>query len=186
MAKLTYSALMSLDGYIEDIHGQFDWAMPDDDVHRFINDLERTNGTYLFGRRMYETMAVWETDPGLAAGAPLLQDFAQIWRAADKVVFSKTLAAVSTARTRLERDFTPEIVRHLKATCDHDIAIGGPDLASQAFAAGLIDECQLFLMPVVVGGGKPALPTSNHLALELLEESRFGNGAVYLRYRMKR
>ncbi len=185
MAKLIYSALMSLDGYIEDNHGQFDWAAPDEEVHRFINDLERTAGTHLYGRRMYETMAVWETDPELAAESPLTRDFAQIWQAAHKLVFSKTLPAVFTAKTRLERDFNAEMVRHLKATSEHDILIGGPALARHAFAAGLVDECQLFLMPVVVGSGKPALPTPNHLTFELLEERRFGNGTVYLRYQTR-
>jgi dihydrofolate reductase len=182
---LIYSAIMSLDGYIEDDHGSFDWAVPDEEVHRFINDLERTIGTHLYGRRMYETRAGWETDPGLAATSPHMRDFAQMWQAADKIVYSRTLAAVSTARTRLERNLDPDVVRRLKATSEPDILIGGPNLASHAFAAGLVDECQLFLAPAVVGSGKRFLPTRQHLALDLQEESRFGNGMVYLRYRMR-
>jgi dihydrofolate reductase len=182
MAHLIYLALSSLDGYIEDRDGKFDWAAPDEEVHRFINNLERTAGTYLYGRRMYETMMVWETDPNLAADSPLTQDFAQTWQAADKIVYSKTLASASTRKTRIERNFDPEAIRKLKATAPQDIAIGGPDLASAAFKAGLIDECHLFLAPVIVGGGKPALPDNVRLELELLEERRFGNGTVFLRY----
>ena len=185
MAKLIYSAIISLDGYIEDQDGQFDWAAPDEEVHQFINDLERTAGTYLYGRRMYEMMAVWETDPSLAAEGPITRDFAEIWQAADKIVYSKTLGAVSTARTRLERAFDPEAVRQLKAAARQDLAIGGPDLAAHAFRAGLVDECHLFLVPVVVGGGKHALPQGVRLELELLAERHFGSGVVHLRYRVK-
>ncbi len=183
MAKLIYSAIMSLDGYIEDQSGKFDWAVPDEEVHRFINDLERTAGTHLYGRRMYETMAVWETDPSLAAQSPLLQDYAAIWQAADKIVYSRTLEAAFTARTRIERDFHPEAVRQLKATTRQDLLIGGPGLATHAFRARLVDECHLFLVPIMVGGGKRSLPNNVRLELTLLEERRFGNGMVYLRYR---
>jgi dihydrofolate reductase len=185
MAKLIYSAIMSLDGYIEDRDGKFDWAVPDEVVHKFINNLERTASTHLYGRRMYETMMGWETDPSLAAESPILRDFAEIWQAADKIVYSKTLRAVSTTRTRLERDFDPEVVRQLKATARQDILIGGPELASQAFRAGLVDQCHLFLAPVVVGGGKQCFPNHIRLELELLQERRFANGMVYLHYRAK-
>ena len=185
MAKLIYSAITSLDGYIEDKNGQFDWAMPDEEVHRFINDLERAAGTHLYGRRMYETMAVWETDPALTAESPLMQDFAAIWQAADKIVYSRTLEGVSTARTRIERNFDPQAVRQLKATARQDLLIGGPALATHAFKARLVDECHLFLVPVVVGGGKRSLPDDVRLELVLLEERRFGNGMVYLHYRIK-
>jgi dihydrofolate reductase len=182
MANLIYSAIMSLDGYTADKDGNFDWAMPDEEVHGFINELERTVSTYLFGRQMYETMTVWETDPSLAAESALLRDFAEMWQAADKIVYSKTLEAASTARTRIERNFDPEAVQQLKATTGRDISIGGPNLAAQAFRARLVDECHLFLVPIMVGGGKQALPDDLRLALKLLDERRFGNGMVYLRY----
>ena len=185
MSKLIYTAIMSLDGYIEDKYGKFDWAVPDEQVHRFVNDLERTAGTHLYGRRLYETMAVWETDPRFAAESPFMQDFAAIWQSADKIVYSRTLEAVSTARTRLERDFNPEAVRQLKATTAQDLLIGGPGLASHAFSAGLVDECHLFLAPVVVGAGKRSLPNDLRLELELLEERRFDNGMLYLRYQTR-
>jgi dihydrofolate reductase len=185
MAHLIYSAISSLDGYIEDREGHFDWAAPDEEVHKFINDLERPAGTYLLGRRMYETMMVWETDPALAAESPLLCDYAEMWQAADKIVYSRTLAAVSTRRTRLERTFDPEAVRQLKQAAEKDILIGGPGLAAHAFRAGLVDECQLFLTPIIVGGGKPSLPDDVRLELELLEERRFGSGVVFLRYRAR-
>src|SRR5512134_230791 len=185
MARLIYSAISSLDGYIEDRDGNFDWAMPDEEVHRFINNLERTAGTYLYGRRMYETMMVWETDPNLAADSPLTQDFAQIWQAADKIVYSKTLAAASTRNTEIERNFNPEAIRQLKGTVQQDIAIGGPELAAHAFQSGLIDECHLFLTPIIVGGGKPSLPDNVRLELELLAERRFSNGTIYLHYRTR-
>jgi dihydrofolate reductase len=183
MAKLIYSAIASLDGYIEDHDGRFDWAVPDDEVHDFINDLQRPVGTYLYGRRMYETMAVWETDRTLADRSVLLRDFAQIWQGADKIVYSTRLENPSTARTRIERDFDPEAVRRLKASAERDLTVGGPDLAGHAFKAGLVDECQLFVAPVVVGGGKQSLPDDVRLELELLDQRRFGNGMVYLRYR---
>ncbi len=185
MAHLIYSAISSLDGYIEDRNGDFNWAMPDEEVHRFINNLERTAHTYLYGRRMYETMMVWETDPNLAADSPLTQDFAQIWQSATKIVYSKVLAAASTRNTQIERDFNPEAIKQLKKTAQHDILIGGPELAAHAFRSGLIDECHLFLTPIIVGGGKPALPDKVRLDLELLEERRFGNGVVFLRYRTR-
>ncbi len=184
MAHLIYSAISSLDGYIEDMDGKFEWAAPDEEVHSFINNLERTTGTYLYGRRMYETMMVWETDPDFAADSPITRDYAEIWQAANKIVYSRTLGAVSTRKTQLERNFDPESVRQLKASAGHDISIGGPELAAHAFRAGLVDECQLFLAPVLVGGGKPALPKNFRLALELLEERRFHSGMVYLHYRV--
>jgi len=185
MAKLIYSALMSLDGYIEDQDGRFDWAVPDEQVHRFVNDLEREVGAYLYGRRMYQTMAGWETDPSFAVGSPYMQDFAAIWQAADKIVYSRTLEAPVTARTHIERDFDSQAVRQLKAAAGHDLLIGGPDLAAHAFRARLVDECHLFLAPVMVGGGKRSLPDHARLDLELLDERRFGNGMIYLRYRIK-
>ena len=183
MAKLVYSVIASLDGYVADEDGNFDWAVPDEEVHTFINDLERPVGTYLYGRRLYETMLGWETDPTLADRSLLMRDFAQIWQAADKIVYSKTLEAVSTARTRIERDFDPEAVRQMKARVRRDILVGGPELAAQAFKAGLVDECHLFVVPMVVGGGKRSLPDNVRLQLELLDERRFGNGMVYLHYR---
>lgn len=185
MARLIYSAISSLDGYIEDADGNFDWAMPDEESHSFMNNLERSAGTYLYGRRMYETMMAWETDPNLVAESPIMRDFAEVWQAANKIVYSKTLKAVSTRRTQLEQTFDPEAVRQLKATSEHNIIIGGPGLAAHAFRAGLIDECHLFLTPIIVGGGKPALPDNVRLELELLEERRFGNGTVYLHYRTR-
>jgi dihydrofolate reductase len=185
MAHLIYSAISSLDGYIEDPEGSFDWGMPDEEVHSFANNLERAAGTYLYGRRMYETMRVWETDPSLAAQSPVLREFAEMWQAADKIVYSKTLEAVSTRKTQLERNFDPEAIRQLKATAEKDITIGGPGVAAHAFRSGLIDECQLFLAPIVVGGGKPSLPNDVRLELELLEERRFGSGMVFLRYRAR-
>ena len=183
MAKLVYSAIASLDGYVADEEDNFDWAVPDDEVHAFINDLDRPMGTYLYGRRMYETMAGWETEPALAERSPHMRDFAQIWRAADKVVYSKTLEAVSTSRTRIERDFDPEAVRRMKASAGRDMIVGGANLASRAFEAGLVDECHLFVAPIVVGGGKQSLPEGIRVKLELLAERRFGSGMVYLHYR---
>jgi dihydrofolate reductase len=182
MAKLIYSAITSLDGYTADEDGNFDWAAPDEEVHRFVNDLERPVGTYLYGRRMYEVMAPWETEPTLADQSRVMREFAELWQAADKVVYSRTLGTVSTARTRVERDFEPDAVRQMKASAGRDVTVGGPDLAAQAFRAGLIDECQLFLTPIIVGGGKRALPDEVRVKLELLDERRFGNGVVHLRY----
>ena len=184
MAKLIYSAIASLDGYIEDVSGQFGWAAPDDEVHSFVNELERPVGTYLYGRRMYDTMVYWESPPDLARQSKAVQDFAQIWQAADKVVYSRTLSSPSSARTSIERELDVDAVRRLKETASRDLTVGGPELAAQAIAAGLVDEFQLFLVPVVVGGGKRALPEGVRLSLELLDERRFGNGTVYLRYRV--
>ena len=184
MAKLVYSALSSLDGYIADEHGKFDWAEPDEEVHAFINDLDRAAGTYLLGRRMYEVMIAWETPETLPDRSPVMLDFAAIWRVADKIVYSTTLQTVSTARTRIERDFSPQAVRQLKSTADRDILIGGADVAGQAIKAGLVDELQLFVAPVVVGGGNQSLPDDVRLDLELLDERRFANGTVFLRYRV--
>jgi dihydrofolate reductase len=184
MAKLIYSAIASLDGYIADEEGKFDWAQPDEEVHAFINDLERPVGTHLYGRRMYETMAGWETDPDLAAHSEPMRDFAQIWTAAEKIVYSTTLEAAVTRRTRIERSFEPEDVRRLKASAERDLAVGGgPGLAAHAFRAGLVDECRLLVAPIVVGGGKQAFPGHVRLKLELLAEHRFDGGMVHLRYR---
>jgi dihydrofolate reductase len=185
MARLIYSAITSLDGYIEDENGNFDWAAPDEEVHTFINDLERPVGIYLYGRRMYEVMLFWETAHTIAGEPPEFQDFAQIWQAADKIVFSKTLQMVSSARTRLERDFDPDAIRQMKMAAGRDIAVGGPDLAAQAIRAGLVDEYHLFVAPIVVGSGKQSLPNDVRVQLDLLEERRFGNGMVHLRYRTR-
>ena len=185
MAKVLYLMIASLDGYVADEDGNFDWAVPDEEVHAFINDLERPVGTYLYGRRMYETMVGWETDPTLADQSPVLRDFGEIWQAADKIVYSKTLEAVSTARTRIERDFDPEAVRQMKALARRDLIVGGPELAAHAFGAGLVDEYQLFVAPMVVGGGKRFLPDNVRMKLELLDERRFGNGMVHLHYRTR-
>ncbi|MFM8319830.1 MAG: dihydrofolate reductase family protein [Chloroflexota bacterium] len=185
MAQLIYSAISSLDHYIEDTHGSFDWAAPDEEVHAFINDLYRPAGVYLYGRRMYELMTAWENDPNLAAESPLLGDFAAIWQAAEKIVYSHSLAAATTRKTRIERRFDPQAVRQLKAASSQDLLIGGSELASQAFQAGLVDECQLFLAPVIIGGGKRSLPGGLQLPLELLEQRRFRSGMVFLRYRTR-
>jgi dihydrofolate reductase len=182
VARLIYSAISSLDGYVADEQGNFDWAAPDEEVHRFVNDVERPIGTYLYGRRMYEVMVAWET---LETGdkPAFVRDYAEIWRAADKVVYSTTLAAPSSARTRIERDFDAESVRQLKAALARDVSVGGSALAAEAIEAGLVDDWHLFLAPVVVGGGTRALPDDVHVQLELLDARRFGNGMVYLRYR---
>jgi dihydrofolate reductase len=188
MAKLIFSSIASLDGYVEDAEGKFDWAAPDEEVHAFVNDLERPVGTYLYGRRMYQTMVFWESPPGVAEQPPpAVRDFAEMWQRAEKIVYSRTLQAPSSARTRIERQFDPEAVRQLKAKAGRDLTIGGPELAARAIEAGLVDEYHLFLVPVVVGGGKRALPEGNvRVNLELLDERRFRNGTVYLRYRTKR
>ena len=183
MAKLIYSAITSLDGYVADEDGSFDWDEPDEEVHTFLNDLDRPVGTYLYGRRMYEVMVFWETALTLADQPPVMQDFAQIWQAADKVVYSTTLRTASSARTRVEADFDPEAVRQMKASTGRDITVGGPDLAAQAITAGLVDECHLFVAPIVVGGGTRAFPNKVRLELELLDERRFGSGMVHLHYR---
>jgi dihydrofolate reductase len=180
MVRLIYSAIASLDGYVEDDYGKFDWAEPDEEVHAFVNDLERSVGTHLYGRRMYETMVWWET--GDHAG--VYRDYAEIWRAAEKLVYSRTLRRVSSKRTRIEREFDAAAIRRLKESARSDISIGGAELAGQAIGEGLVDECHLFLVPVLVGGGKRALPPGSHAELELLDERSFRNGVVYLRYRV--
>jgi dihydrofolate reductase len=186
MAKLVYSAIASLDGYVADEDGNFDWAAPDEEVHAFVNDLERKVGTYLYGRRMYEVMRYWETAQAVTDQPPVMRDFAEIWRAADKIVYSKTLETVPSEKTRIERSFDPEAVRRMKAQAERDLSVGGPVLAAQALGAGLVDECYLFVAPVVVGGGKRSLPRNVRLELELLDERRFGSGMVYLYYRTRR
>jgi dihydrofolate reductase len=183
MARLIYSMISSLDGYVADEKGNFDWAAPDDELHSFVNDLERPVGTYLYGRRMYEVMVYWETAHTVADQPPVMLDFAGLWQAADKIVFSRTLDTVSSARTRIERDFDPAAIRQLKLTAARDISVGGPDLAAQAIRAGLVDEYHLFIAPVVVGGGNRALPDQALVELELLDERHFRNGTVHLHYR---
>jgi len=183
MGRLIYAAITSLDGFIEDPEGSFDWAVPDPEVHAFINELERPIGTHLYGRRMYETMAVWQTvgdEPGVDAAEV---EYAELWRGLDKVVYSRTLDAVSTPRTRLERELDPEAVRRMTAEADHDLSISGPGLAQHAFRAGLVDDVHLFVCPVIVGGGKPGLPRDLRLDLELVDERRFANGVVHLHLR---
>jgi dihydrofolate reductase len=182
VAKLIYSAITSLDGYVADEDGKFDWSAPDEEVHAFVNDLARSVGTYLFGRRMYEVMVAWE-NPEAFADQPVLRDYAEIWQDADKVVYSKTLEAVSSSKTRIERDFDADAVREMKVRAVRDLSVGGPELAAQAIEAGLVDEIHLFLAPIVVGGGKQSLPDGARLELELLSERRFGNGVVHLHYR---
>jgi dihydrofolate reductase len=184
MGKLIYSAITSLDGYVADEHGNFDWAAPDDEVHRFVNDLERPVGTYLYGRRMYDVMRYWETAHTIPDQPRVMLDFAQIWQSADKVVYSKTLKTASSARTRIEPDFDPAAVRRMKAAATKDISVGGPHLAAEAIQPGLVDELQLFVTPVVVGGGNRALPDGVRVNLELLEERRFANGTVFLHYKL--
>jgi dihydrofolate reductase len=184
VAKLIYSAIASLDGYVEDESGGFEWAAPSEELHAFVNDLERPIGTYLYGRRMYETMVFWETVSTDGAQPEAIRDFAGIWRRADKIVFSRTLQETSSERTRIEREFSPERVGELKSTTSSDMTIGGAELAGQAIAEGLVDECQLILVPVIVGGGKRALPSDVRLELELLDQRHFGSGAVYLSYRL--
>ncbi len=184
MPRLIYASNMSLDGCTEDEGGALDWAPPDDDVFVFITDLMRSAGTYLYGRRMYEAMAVWETDPTLAGQSDLRADYARAWQAADKIVYSSTLAATSTANTQLEREFEPTAAQGLKAAASRDLIVGGPNLAAQALAAGLVDELRLFVWPIVLGGRNPALPPDARADLELLDEHRFSNGVVQLRYRL--
>jgi dihydrofolate reductase len=185
VAKLIYSALTSLDGYVADEDGNFHWAKPSEEVHVFINDLERPVGTYLYGRRMYDVMSYWETADTAADQPPFIRDYTKIWQATDKIVYSRTLAEASSARTRIERDFDIDAVQQLKATSDRDISVGGPELAGQAIKAGLVDEIHLFLAPVVVGGGKQSLPDDVRLDLELLDERRFANGMVHVHYRTR-
>lgn len=185
MGKMIYVANVSLDGYVEDRHGDFDWTEPSDEVFAFISELVRPMGTHLYGRRMYETMSVWELDPTLAAGSELSTEFARLWKAADKIVYSATLGTVPTARTRVERRFDADAVRRMKASADSDLTIGGSALASSAFAEGLVDEYQLFVHPVVIGGGKPAITSADPLRLDLVDEHRFRGGVVHLRYRVR-
>jgi dihydrofolate reductase len=186
VARLIYAAITSLDGYVADEDGNIDWAAPDPEVFAFVNDLERPVGTYLYGRGMYEVMAAWE-DPGIATTgqSAAVVDFATLWRSADKIVYSTSLEAVSTARTYLERAFVPDAIRQRKARAGRDLTVGGPNLARQALSAGLVDECRLFVTPVVVGGGTPALPRGGRLSLQLLDQHRFAGGVVYLRYRVE-
>jgi dihydrofolate reductase len=184
MAKLIYSAIVSLDGYVADADGNFDWAVPDEEVHAFVNDLSRPVATFLLGRRMYEVLLAWET-MDLADQPDFVRDFAGIWRSADKVVYSTTPEAVSSARTRIERRFDPEAIRQMRASADRDLAVGGPGLATHAIRAGLIDEHRLFVAPVVVGGGTRYLPEGVRVDLDLVDERRIGNGMVYLGYRSR-
>lgn len=185
MARLIYAAIASLDGYVADADGNFEWSAPDPEVHAAVNDLERTIGTHLLGRRMYEVLVAWETMDDGPEQPPEIRDYAGIWRSSDKVVFSRTLEGVSSARTRLERELDPEEVRRWKESATRDLAVGGPELAAQALRAGLVDELHLFLSPVVVGGGTPALPDGLRLDLELLDVRRFGNGVVHLHHRLR-
>jgi len=182
MAHLIYSAIASLDGYIEDREGKFDWAMPDAELHSYVNEQERGVGTYLYGRRLYETMRFWEDGGDGPEDSDITAEFAAIWRAAEKVVYSRTLESAPTARTRIEREFDPEAVRALKEDAERDLGIGGAELAGVALAAGIVDEVNLFLHPVAVGGGKPALPVSDRLDLEFVDQHRFASGALHLRY----
>ena len=184
MAKLIYVTNVSLDGFIEDERGSFDWTEPDDEQFAFITDLVRPLGTWLYGRRLYESMAVWETEPALAAQSELRADFAHVWQAADKVVYSTTLDSPTTAKTRVERSFDPDAIRTMKDTADRDLSVGGANLAAQAFRAGLVDESHLFVGPAIVGRGKPSLPSDLRVGLQLLDERRFDNGVVYVRHRI--
>ena len=185
MANLIFVANTSLDGFTEDRDGKFDWTEPGEEYFEFVTNIVRATRTHLYGRRMYEAMMVWETDPNLASASPLMHDFAEVWQTADKIVYSRTVETIPTRKTQLEQTFDPEAIRHLKETSEHDILIGGPELAAHAFRAGLINEYHLFIIPILVGGGKSALPDNVRLKLELLAERRFGNGTVYLRYRIK-
>ena len=185
MGKLIYAANLSLDAFLEDETGSFDWSVPDEDMHAFWNEHERHIGTSLYGRRMYETMRVWETDDWLADEPPVISEYADIWRDADKIVYSTSLDDVSTARTTIQRTFDPEAVRQLKEASGSDLSIGGPGIAAEAFRHGLVDECVLLLLPVVVGGGKPGLPRGARLDLDLLDHRRFDSGAIYVRYAVR-
>jgi dihydrofolate reductase len=184
MAKLIYSAITSLDGYVADEDGKFDWSAPDEEVHAFVNDHERSIGTYLYGRRLYDVMVAWETmDTGDAPD--VAKDYASIWRAAEKIVYSTTLQSVASARTRIEREFQPEAVRRLKSEADRDISVGGPHLAAAAIKAGLVDECHLFVSPISIGGGNRALPDGVRWPVDLVDQRRFDNGVVHLHYRAR-
>jgi dihydrofolate reductase len=185
MGSLIYSMIASLDGYIADQDGKFDWAEPDEEVHTQINALARPVGTYLLGRRMYEVLAYWDDPPALDEQPSFVREFTEIWRAADKVVYSTTLETARTARTRIARDFDAEGIRQLKAQSDRDLTVGGPELAAQAMRAGLVDDYQLFVVPIVVGAGTQALPRAGRIELELADERRFRNGTVFLRYRTR-
>ena len=182
MSRLIYSAIASLDGYVADEDGRFDWSAPDEEVHALVNELARSIGTYLLGRRMYEVLAYWDDPPDLDEQPAVIRDYAEIWQAQDKIVYSSTLETAPTARTRIERTFDPDAVRQLKAQSDRDLSVGGPDLAAQAIRAGLVNEYQLFLVPVVVGGGTYFLPRESRIELELVDERRFRNGTVFLHY----
>jgi dihydrofolate reductase len=184
MSKLIYFMPMSLDGYIAGDSDSMDWSVPDEEVLAFINDLHRPIGTYLYGRNNYETMTVWETPNAIPGLTPAMMEFGRIWQAADKLVYSKSLETVSTPKTRLEREFDPQAVRDLKAQLPHNISVAGPNLAAQAIRAGLVDEVQLLVIPVILGGGKRVLPSNVSVKLVLLNEWRVGNGWVYLRYRI--
>ena len=186
MAKLIYSAITSLDGYIEDENGNFDWAAPDEDVHTFINDLERPIGTYLYGRRMYDVMVGWETVHTHSHQPSYALEFARIWQAANKIVFSKMMTTVSSARTQIVRDFDPGSIRRMKVSAERDISIGGANLAAQTIKAGLVDEIHLFVTPILVGDGKQSLPSNVRMKLELLNENRFSNGMVHLHNRIQK
>lgn len=186
MARMVYSMIASLDGYIEDESGGFDWAAPDEDVHDFVNELERSVGTYLLGRRMYEVMAIWQDFPGIEDEPAVIQEYAEIWQGADKVVYSTTLPTVSTPRTRLERAFDPSRVREMVANLDRDVSIAGPTLAAHALRADIVDDVHLIVVPVIVGGGKPCWPSGARLSLELVDENRFADGTVHLHYRVNR
>ncbi len=183
MSKLIYSAIQSLDGYVADANGEFEWGEPDEEVHAYINDLVRPVGTYLYGRRLYEVMVAWET-LDLTDQPEHMKDFAQIWRGAEKIVYSTTLDRISSARTRIERNFDPSAAQEIKVSAERDLTVGGPDLAAHAFSAGLVDECKLFVAPIAVGGGKQSLPDNVRVKLQLIDERRFGNGMVYLHYRL--
>ncbi|WP_426998872.1 dihydrofolate reductase family protein [Pseudarthrobacter sp. N5] len=183
MGKLVYTGITSLDGYVADREGNFSWSAPDMEVHSFVNDLERQAGTYLYGRRMYQVMSAWDSDLSFADAPAYIRDYAEIWRSAEKIVFSRTLTTPSTDRTRIEQEFIPDAIRQLKTSSERDISISGPALAGQAITADLVDEYRLFLTPFAVGGGKPYLPGGVRLELELLDHRRFGNGVVYLHYR---
>ena len=183
MARLIYSVIESLDGYVADESGNFDWAAPDEEVHGFVNDLERGVGTYLYGRRMYETMVYWETAHELVGEPDVIQDYTRLWQAAEKIVYSKTLEAARSARTRIERDFEPESVRRMKAAAGRDISVGGPHLAAQALRAGLVDELHLLVAPVVIGGGHRSLPDGVRIKLDLIDQRAFRSGVVHLHYR---
>ncbi len=183
MGKLIYAPITSLDGFIEDEDGRFDWAAPDEEVHAFVNDLVRPIGIYLYGRRMYETMVFWET-AAVDDQSPIVRDYTEIWRGAEKIVFSRSMEVLSSARTRIEATFDPEMIRQMKGSASGDLSIGGAELAALAFRANLIDECHLFLNPIAVGGGKQALPSTHRTRFELLDEGRFGNGVVHLHYRV--